>query len=44
MLSIHIRDYDMHTQTLGEDHKVELTRFSDLFALTKVKRVMDDEI
>lgn len=44
VLSIHIRDYDMHTQTMGEDHKVELTRFSELFALTKVKRVMDDEI
>lgn len=37
VVSIHVHDYDILTGTIGEeDHEVELTRFGELFEVTKV--------
>ncbi|MDO5538810.1 MAG: hypothetical protein Q4F83_01880 [Eubacteriales bacterium] len=42
VVSIHIREYDLLNDQPGEtDHVIELTKFSDLFDLTRVEKLVE---
>ncbi len=39
VVSVHICEYDLLEDQLGEDHVIELTRFDELFELTRVEKL-----